>query len=186
MRTPVGFYAAQLLSQNGTPAIVVGTGNKDEDGYLFYFCKAGDGVADIQLIADLHKSEVAWTSLSMIHHSMMSYRRRRCLPLEESSTYLNPSSMLLHLPICGPTNQMKMSSVFLMTLSSCGRHTWSTLKRRERESETPSARRPESSLMNWERRQRWFTGETVTRNTIHSICDKERVSCVMWWMGLLM
>ncbi|PRP82576.1 hypothetical protein PROFUN_04881 [Planoprotostelium fungivorum] len=58
MRTPVGFYAAQLLSQNGTPAIVVGTGNKDEDGYLFYFCKAGDGVADIQLIADLHKSEV--------------------------------------------------------------------------------------------------------------------------------
>eukprot|EP01117_Protostelium_nocturnum_P007282 TRINITY_DN2606_c0_g1_i1.p1 TRINITY_DN2606_c0_g1~~TRINITY_DN2606_c0_g1_i1.p1 ORF type:complete len:296 (+),score=123.26 TRINITY_DN2606_c0_g1_i1:117-1004(+) len=58
MRTPVGFYTAQLLSQAGTPAIVIGTGNKDEDGYLFYFCKAGDGVADIQLIADLHKSEV--------------------------------------------------------------------------------------------------------------------------------
>ena len=31
---------------------------KDEDGYLRYFCKAGDGIADIQLIADLHKSEV--------------------------------------------------------------------------------------------------------------------------------
>jgi NAD+ synthase (glutamine-hydrolysing) len=58
MRTPVGFYTAQLLTQNGTPAVVIGTGNKDEDGYLFYFCKAGDGVADIQLIADLHKSEV--------------------------------------------------------------------------------------------------------------------------------
>jgi NAD+ synthase (glutamine-hydrolysing) len=58
MRTPVGFYTAQLLSQEGTPAIVIGTGNKDEDGYLFYFCKAGDGVADVQLIADLHKSEV--------------------------------------------------------------------------------------------------------------------------------
>lgn len=29
-----------------------------QDGYLFYFCKAGDGVSDVQLIADLHKSEV--------------------------------------------------------------------------------------------------------------------------------
>lgn len=49
--------------------MVVGTGNlgeacgflinlADEDGYLLYFCKAGDGVSDIQLIADLHKSEV--------------------------------------------------------------------------------------------------------------------------------
>lgn len=58
MRTPVAFFTAQLLSSNGNPAVVVGTGNKDEDGYLFYFCKAGDGVADIQLIADIHKSEV--------------------------------------------------------------------------------------------------------------------------------
>ncbi|KAL0478839.1 NAD+ synthase [Acrasis kona] len=58
MRTPVNFYISQLLSQNGTPSIVIGTGNKDEDGYLYYFCKAGDGVSDIQLIGDLHKSEV--------------------------------------------------------------------------------------------------------------------------------
>lgn len=58
MRTPVNFYVAQLLSQNGTPCVVLGTGNYDEDGYLYYFCKAGDGVADIQLINDLHKSEV--------------------------------------------------------------------------------------------------------------------------------
>src|SRR5690606_38363775 len=41
-----------------TPSVVVGTGNQDEDGYLCYVCKAGDGVCDIQLIADLHKSEV--------------------------------------------------------------------------------------------------------------------------------
>ena len=27
-------------------------------GYLAYFCKAGDGVVDLQLISDLHKSEV--------------------------------------------------------------------------------------------------------------------------------
>lgn len=36
----------------------MGTGNYDEDGYLRYFCKAGDGTVDVQLIADLHKSEV--------------------------------------------------------------------------------------------------------------------------------
>ena len=58
MRTPVGYYVAQLYSQKGTPAIVMGTGNMDEDGYLAYFCKAGDGVVDVQLISDLHKSEV--------------------------------------------------------------------------------------------------------------------------------
>lgn len=58
MRTPVGYYVAQLLSQSGTPCVVMGTGNMDEDGYLAYFCKAGDGVVDIQLISDLHKSEV--------------------------------------------------------------------------------------------------------------------------------
>jgi NAD+ synthase (glutamine-hydrolysing) len=58
MRTPAIYYVAQLLSSAGTPTIVMGTGNKDEDGYLAYFCKAGDGVVDVQLIADLHKSEV--------------------------------------------------------------------------------------------------------------------------------
>lgn len=49
---------AQLLGQTGSPCVVLGTGNRDEDGYLGYFCKAGDGVVDVQLIADLHKSEV--------------------------------------------------------------------------------------------------------------------------------
>jgi NAD+ synthase (glutamine-hydrolysing) len=58
MRTPVAFFTAQLISQTGLPCIVLGTGNRDEDGYLYYFCKAGDGVADVQLINDLHKSEV--------------------------------------------------------------------------------------------------------------------------------
>lgn len=58
MRTPVGYYVAQLYSQEGNAAIVMGTGNMDEDGYLAYFCKAGDGVVDVQLISDLHKSEV--------------------------------------------------------------------------------------------------------------------------------
>ena len=58
MRTPVNYYVAQLLSSSGFPTIVLGTGNYDEDGYLRYFCKAGDGTVDVQLIADLHKSEV--------------------------------------------------------------------------------------------------------------------------------
>ena len=58
MRTPVNYYVAQLLSANGNGSIVLGTGNYDEDGYLRYFCKAGDGTVDVQLIADLHKSEV--------------------------------------------------------------------------------------------------------------------------------
>jgi len=58
-RTPVAYYVAQVLSCSmKLPCLVVGTGNFDEDGYLRYFCKAGDGIADIQLIADLHKSEV--------------------------------------------------------------------------------------------------------------------------------
>jgi NAD+ synthase (glutamine-hydrolysing) len=58
LRTPVNYYGSQLLSQEGFPALVVGTGNMDEDGYLAYFCKYGDGAVDIQLIADLHKSQV--------------------------------------------------------------------------------------------------------------------------------
>jgi NAD+ synthase (glutamine-hydrolysing) len=58
MRTPVAYYVAQLLASTGVPAIVLGTGNFDEDGYLFYFCKPGDGTTDVQLIHDLHKSEV--------------------------------------------------------------------------------------------------------------------------------
>lgn len=57
MRTPINYYTTQLLSQT-TPSIVMGTGNQDEDGYLAYFCKAGDGVVDLQLISDCHKSEV--------------------------------------------------------------------------------------------------------------------------------
>ncbi|KAL0237843.1 hypothetical protein GEMRC1_012317 [Eukaryota sp. GEM-RC1] len=57
-RTPINYYVTQLLNQEGLNAVVVGTGNYDEDGYLRYFCKAGDGVVDVQLINDLHKSEV--------------------------------------------------------------------------------------------------------------------------------
>ena len=58
MRTPVNYYVSQMLSGLGYKSIVMGTGNKDEDGYLAYFCKYGDGAVDVQLISDLHKSQV--------------------------------------------------------------------------------------------------------------------------------
>ena len=58
MRTPVLYFCAQLLSVEGHRAVVVSTGNRDEDFGIYYYCKAGDGVADVNFIHDLHKSEV--------------------------------------------------------------------------------------------------------------------------------
>jgi NAD+ synthase (glutamine-hydrolysing) len=58
MRTPVNYYIAQRLTQDGFPAIVAGTGNRDEDEYLGYFCKYGDGAVDVLFIEDLHKHQV--------------------------------------------------------------------------------------------------------------------------------
>lgn len=57
-RTPTLYYTATLLTQEGLPAIIVGTTNRDEGLYLGYFGKASDGLVDVQLISDLHKSEV--------------------------------------------------------------------------------------------------------------------------------
>jgi NAD+ synthetase len=47
-----GYYS------KGYPAILCGTTNFDEGSYIGYFGKASDGCVDIQLISDLHKSEV--------------------------------------------------------------------------------------------------------------------------------
>lgn len=58
LRTPHLYFTTQLLNDRKQPSIVLGTGNADEDHYLGYFCKAGDGVVDLQLINDLHKSQV--------------------------------------------------------------------------------------------------------------------------------
>lgn len=57
-RTPTYYYVTSLLSQAGLPGVVVGTTNMDEGAYLGYFGKASDGLVDVQLISDLHKSEV--------------------------------------------------------------------------------------------------------------------------------
>lgn len=58
LRTPALYYLASLLTQQGFPSILLGTTNRDEGGYIGFFGKASDGMVDIQLISDLHKSEV--------------------------------------------------------------------------------------------------------------------------------
>ena len=58
LRTPALYYATSLLSQSGFSSIVLGTTNRDEGGYIGYFGKAADAMNDLQLISDLHKSEV--------------------------------------------------------------------------------------------------------------------------------
>lgn len=58
LRTPLLYYMASLSNDEGDPAIVLGTTNRDEGGYIGFFGKASDGMVDVQLISDLHKSEV--------------------------------------------------------------------------------------------------------------------------------
>lgn len=58
IRTPALYFATSLLAKEGKPAVVIGTTNFDEGGYLGYFGKASDGLVDLQLIADIHKSEI--------------------------------------------------------------------------------------------------------------------------------
>jgi len=58
LRTPVIYYITQLTTQAGNPCVVMSTGNFDEDGFLLYYAKFGDGACDLAILADLHKSEV--------------------------------------------------------------------------------------------------------------------------------
>lgn len=58
LRTPALYYVTALCSQKGQKAVVCGTTNQDEGAYLGYFGKASDGLVDVQIISDLHKSEV--------------------------------------------------------------------------------------------------------------------------------
>jgi NAD+ synthase (glutamine-hydrolysing) len=57
-RTPIIYYMTSLISANQGRGIVVGTTNLDEGSYLGYVGKASDGMVDLQVITDLHKSEV--------------------------------------------------------------------------------------------------------------------------------
>lgn len=58
LRTPALYYITSLLSQENFPAMLCGTTNRDEGSYLGYFGKASDGMVDVQIISDIHKSEV--------------------------------------------------------------------------------------------------------------------------------
>lgn len=57
-RTSVLYYLTSLYSANCHSAIIVGTTNFSEGGYLGYVGKASDGMVDVQLISDIYKSEV--------------------------------------------------------------------------------------------------------------------------------
>lgn len=58
LRTTSLYYFSTLLTQNNQKAVIIGTTNADEGQYIGYFGKASDGLVDIQLISDIHKSEV--------------------------------------------------------------------------------------------------------------------------------
>lgn len=57
-RTAPLYLITNLEKQLGRPSILCGTTNRDEGAYLGYVGKASDGMVDVQLISDLHKSEV--------------------------------------------------------------------------------------------------------------------------------
>ena len=72
-RTPVLYYMTSLISANNGSGILCGTTNMDEGAYLGYVGKASDGMVDVQLISDLHKSEVYKVSKALnVPDSIMS------------------------------------------------------------------------------------------------------------------
>jgi NAD+ synthetase len=58
LRTPALYYLSSIMAQHNVPSIVCGTTNYDESSYVGYYAKAADGMVDVQLISDIHKSEV--------------------------------------------------------------------------------------------------------------------------------
>lgn len=72
-RTSFLYYLNSLLNEQGYKPILVGTTNMDEGCYLGYVGKASDGLVDVQLITDIHKSEVyACSQLMGIPESIMT------------------------------------------------------------------------------------------------------------------
>ena len=58
LRTTILYYFTTLYTQQNNKAVLIGTTNADEGQYIGYFGKASDGLVDVQLISDIHKSEV--------------------------------------------------------------------------------------------------------------------------------
>ena len=61
-RTATIYSITSLCTANGYRPIVVGTTNRDEGAYIGYFGKASDGMVDIQLISDAHKTDLKMIS----------------------------------------------------------------------------------------------------------------------------
>lgn len=57
-RTALAYSYITSLWANGEQTLLAGTTNLDEGAYIGYVGKASDGMVDLQLISDLHKSEV--------------------------------------------------------------------------------------------------------------------------------
>jgi NAD+ synthetase len=57
-RTPALYYITSLLTQQGYRGLLLGTTNRDEGGYLGFIGKASDAMVDVQILSDLHKSEI--------------------------------------------------------------------------------------------------------------------------------
>ena len=57
-RTALAYSYITSLWAAGERALLAGTTNLDEGAYIGYVGKASDGMVDLQLISDLHKSEV--------------------------------------------------------------------------------------------------------------------------------
>lgn len=58
LRTALNYYVSSIYQDMNLKTLIVGTTNRDEMSYIGFFGKASDLMVDIQLITDLHKSEV--------------------------------------------------------------------------------------------------------------------------------
>lgn len=58
VRTPALYGVAAAFQKQGYKSLVVGTTNRDEGSYIGFFGKGSDGAVDLNIISDLHKSEV--------------------------------------------------------------------------------------------------------------------------------
>lgn len=57
-RTPLMYYISTIENVHNNKSIICGTTNKDEGAFIGFIGKASDAMVDIQLISDIHKSEV--------------------------------------------------------------------------------------------------------------------------------
>lgn len=58
LRTALLYTMTALCADRQRPGILLGTNNFDEGAFIGYFGKASDGMVDVQMLSDIHKSEV--------------------------------------------------------------------------------------------------------------------------------